>query len=208
MKRSSIRDKSSRSPSCSGQKYTDAGLCRYCPGFRFALPGYEHLAGRRRLNRKFLPEAQERPPSNSRNSVVAAASGRFRETHMKRLIVAAVVSLTLVPMGALAQERGGDAALGALSGAVVFGPIGAVAGALVGYTAGPSIARSWGLRGSGRRDSQSRVKTRTAAPRAANPQIVQNGPVPSASPSPPPVQAPAAPAPVLARTAPPVQTLE
>ena len=81
---------------------------------------------------------------------------------MKRLIVAAVASLTLVPMGAVAQERGGDAALGAISGAVVFGPIGAVAGALVGYTAGPSIARSWGLRGSSRRDTQSRVKTRAA----------------------------------------------
>jgi hypothetical protein len=157
------------------------------------------------------------PPSNSRNSVVAAASGRFRETHMKRFIVAAVVSLTLVPTGALAQERGGDAALGALSGALVFGPVGAVAGALVGYTAGPSIARSWGLRGSSRRDSQSRVKTRTAAPRAANPQVVQNGPAPSASPSPQPaqtqvapapVQASAAPPPVQARAAPPVQTLE
>jgi len=90
--------------------------------------------------------------------------GQFRETRMKRLIVAALVSLTLVPVGALAQERGGDAALGALSGAVVFGPVGAVAGALVGYTAGPSIARSWGWRGSSRRDSQSRVKTRAAAP--------------------------------------------
>ena len=132
--------------------------------------------------------------------------GQFRETRMKRLIVAALVSLTLVPVGALAQERGGDAALGALSGAVVFGPVGAVAGALVGYTAGPSIARSWGLRGSSRRDSQSRVKTRAAAPR--NPQVGQNGPAPAASPSPPPVQAPAARPPVLARTAPPVQTLE
>jgi hypothetical protein len=133
--------------------------------------------------------------------------GQFRETRMKRLIVAALVSLTLVPVGALAQERGGDAALGALSGAVVFGPIGAVAGALVGYTAGPSIARSWGLRGSSRRDSQSRVKTRAAAPRAANPQVVQNAPAPATSPS-PPVPAPAARPPVLARTVPPVQTLE
>src|SRR5712692_3775925 len=109
---------------------------------------------------------------------------------MKKIVVAAVVSLTLVPMGATAQERGGDAALGALSGAVVFGPIGAVAGALVGYTAGPSIARSWGLRGSGRRDSQSRVKTRAATPRAANPQVVQSEPTRSASSSPPPVQTP------------------
>ena len=134
--------------------------------------------------------------------------GALRGTQMKRLVVAAAVSLTLVPTGALAQERGGDAALGALSGAVVFGPVGAVAGALVGYTAGPSIARSWGLRGSSRRDGQSRVKSRAAAPRAANPQVVQNGPVPSASASPPPVQTPVAPPRVQARAVPPVQTLE
>jgi hypothetical protein len=124
---------------------------------------------------------------------------------MKRLIVAAVVSLAFVPRGALAQERGGDAALGALSGAVVFGPIGAVAGALVGYTAGPSIAHSWGLRGSSRRDKHSRIKTRTATPQAATPRLVQSEPAPSASSSPPPVQTPAAPPPVLARAAPPVQ---
>src|SRR6266436_1417781 len=128
--------------------------------------------------------------------------------YMKRLVLGSAIFLTFAPAIALAQGRGSDAALGAVSGAVVFGPIGAVAGALVGYTAGPSIARSWGLRGSSRRDSQSRVKTRTVTPRAANPQIVQNGPVPSASPSPPPVQTPVAPPPVQARTAPPVQTLE
>src|SRR5436190_15065878 len=138
---------------------------------------------------------------------------------MNRLVIAAVLFLACAPTGALAQSRGGDAALGAISGALVFGPVGAVAGALVGYTAGPSIARSWGFRGSSRRDSQSRVKTRATAPRAANPQIVQNGPAPSASSSvvqpapsasasPPPVQTPAAPPPVQARTAPPVQTLE
>jgi len=37
-----------------------------------------------------------------------------------------------------------------VSGAVVLGPVGAVAGALIGYTTGPSISRSWGLRGSNR----------------------------------------------------------
>jgi hypothetical protein len=65
---------------------------------------------------------------------------------MKKIIFTAVVAITLSPLGALAQERAGDAALGALSGAVVLGPVGAVAGAVVGYTAGPSIASSWGLR--------------------------------------------------------------
>src|SRR6266545_1576802 len=81
------------------------------------------------------------------------------ELQMKRLVLASAVFLTFAPAVALAQGRGGDAALGALSGAVVFGPVGAVAGAVVGYTAGPSIARSWGLRESSGRDSHSRVKT-------------------------------------------------
>ena len=54
---------------------------------------------------------------------------------MKRLITAAVMGLALLPPHAHAQERVGDAALGAVSGAVVLGPVGAVAGAVVGYTA-------------------------------------------------------------------------
>jgi hypothetical protein len=68
------------------------------------------------------------------------------EGQMKKFICAAVMAMALVPPPALAQERVGDAALGAVSGAVVLGPVGAVAGAVVGYTAGPSIASSWGLR--------------------------------------------------------------
>jgi len=64
---------------------------------------------------------------------------------MKKLIAAAMIAVALAPFGARAQERTGDAALGALSGAVVLGPVGAVAGAVVGYTAGPAIAGSWGL---------------------------------------------------------------
>ena len=59
----------------------------------------------------------------------------------------AALLLVLVPSAAMAQ-RAGDAALGAVAGAVVLGPVGAVAGAFVGYTAGPSISRSWGLVGS------------------------------------------------------------
>ena len=54
---------------------------------------------------------------------------------MKRLLLASAIALTLAPAQSWAQARGGDAALGALSGAVVFGPVGAVAGAVVGYTA-------------------------------------------------------------------------
>jgi hypothetical protein len=57
--------------------------------------------------------------------------------------------LLLAPSVALAQHRAGDAALGAVSGAVVLGPVGAVAGAFIGYSAGPAIARSWGIDRSG-----------------------------------------------------------
>jgi hypothetical protein len=65
---------------------------------------------------------------------------------MTKLIAAAVIAMALAPSVVRAQERTGDAALGALSGAVVLGPVGAVAGAVVGYTAGPAIASSWGMR--------------------------------------------------------------
>jgi len=60
-----------------------------------------------------------------------------------RILSAAVLAAALValPVAAGAQERVGDAALGALAGAVVAGPIGAIAGGAIGYTAGPRIAR-------------------------------------------------------------------
>jgi len=63
-----------------------------------------------------------------------------------------------------AQERAGDAALGAVSGAIVFGPVGLVAGALVGFTAGPSISHSWRHnRHYPRRAARTRQPTRVAA---------------------------------------------
>ena len=79
---------------------------------------------------------------------------------MKKTFALVVLTLALMSSAAMAQERVGDAALGALSGAVVLGPIGAVAGAVVGFTAGPSIARSWGFGGS----SQARPPRRSASP--------------------------------------------
>jgi len=63
---------------------------------------------------------------------------------MKQFLAAVVIAVSLTPSGAFAQERVGDAALGGLSGALVFGPVGAVAGIVVGYAAGPGISRSWG----------------------------------------------------------------
>jgi hypothetical protein len=72
---------------------------------------------------------------------------------MKKIVAALVLPMALVSWGASAEERTGDAAWGALAGAVVLGPIGLVAGAAVGYTAGPSIASSWGMRRSHQRHS-------------------------------------------------------
>src|SRR5438093_1173272 len=68
-------------------------------------------------------------------------------TVMRRMLAISITAIVgLAPMAAAAQERAGDAALGAVSGALVFGPVGAVAGAVVGYTAGPAISRSWGIK--------------------------------------------------------------
>jgi hypothetical protein len=64
---------------------------------------------------------------------------------MKKLLVAVLIGGSFISFHANAQERAGDAALGAVSGAVVLGPVGAVAGAFIGYMAGPSISRSWGV---------------------------------------------------------------
>ena len=60
--------------------------------------------------------------------------------------VAIAAAVVVAPAVAGAQERLGDGAMGAAARAVVFGPVGAVACGLVGYTAGPDIARSWGLK--------------------------------------------------------------
>lgn len=77
---------------------------------------------------------------------------------MAKTFTAAAMILLLVPSAALAQERATDAALGAVSGAVVLGPIGAVAGAFIGYSAGPSISRSWGWTGRAPHDIEGRPR--------------------------------------------------
>jgi hypothetical protein len=60
-----------------------------------------------------------------------------------KLIIATVLGVLALAPAAHAQERAGPAALGALAGAVVLGPVGLVAGAAIGYTAGPEIGRAW-----------------------------------------------------------------
>ncbi|MFO1111372.1 MAG: DNA-directed RNA polymerase subunit N [Bradyrhizobium sp.] len=114
---------------------------------------------------------------------------------MKKQIAIAAMAVT-VSTAAVAGERATGAALGAVSGAVVLGPIGAVAGAFIGYTAGPSMSRAWGVRG----NSSARAPRRTANNEARSyreSQAAMGGP--SAAPAAPP--APRA-------KAPPVQPLE
>lgn len=105
---------------------------------------------------------------------------------IKAVITAAI--LVLATSAASAQNRAGDAALGAVSGAVVLGPIGAVAGAFIGYSAGPSIARAWGLD----RSRTSRPQRRQAAServRGAHAEAPSpGGSRPAPSPKAPPVQ--------------------
>lgn len=119
---------------------------------------------------------------------------------MTKTIVLAAVALSLMSSQALADEhRGGDAALGALAGAVVLGPVGAIAGAAVGYTAGPSIAHTWGFRRS--RSAAPRVK-HTQAPAAQEASVNRPAsPAPATATTPPP-------RPQAAHAVPPVQTLE
>ena len=130
------------------------------------------------------------------------------ETRMKKTIASVVLSLALMSSTAMAEERVGDAALGALSGAVVLGPIGAVAGAVIGYTAGPSISSSWGLNRSSAPRQARRAASRDARVPAGASQPVPNQSAPKDQAA-PQAAAPARPsATTTASTAPPVQVLE
>jgi len=130
---------------------------------------------------------------------------------MKKLLVAAMIAGSFLSFEAKAQERAGSAALGAVSGAVVLGPVGAVAGALIGYTAGPAIAHSWGVghsasRSHARRTTQARVGTGQQAAARETPLPVAKPVETAAAKTAPPVAK--APEIVAAKTAPPVQGFE
>jgi hypothetical protein len=114
---------------------------------------------------------------------------------MKQLI-AVVATAMMVSTAAVAGERATDAALGAVSGAVVLGPIGAVAGAFIGYTAGPSMSRAWGVRG---RSASARQSRRTASNDVPPTYRESQAAMPAS---------PAAPAAKPAAKSPPVQPLE
>jgi hypothetical protein len=124
---------------------------------------------------------------------------------MIKAYTTAAMLLLLAPSAALAQNRAGDAALGALAGAVVLGPVGAVAGAFVGYSAGPAISRSWGIDGS--RSSRHRRQASRDGVRAARAEAVSTG-NPGADALRSDVKGSAPRARSNARSFPPVQTLE
>lgn len=127
---------------------------------------------------------------------------------MIKAYTTAALLLVLAPSAALAQ-RAGDAALGAVAGAVVLGPVGAVAGAFVGYTAGPAISRSWGLEGS--RSSRQRRQASRDSVRGARAEAVSPGGPNYAGPAERNGRVATSPSPNPARsgnTFPPVQTLE
>ena len=120
---------------------------------------------------------------------------------MKKTIALVAALLSLISSQALADEhRGGDAALGALAGAVVLGPIGAIAGAAVGYSAGPSIAHSWGFRHSGSAARRTKASPAPVAQRSSDNRL------PSAAPAAAKVPMPSRG--VASSVPPPVQTLE
>jgi hypothetical protein len=121
---------------------------------------------------------------------------------MKWKIAFSILMLSVAAQASADEHRGGDAALGALSGAVVLGPIGAVAGAVVGYTAGPSIAHAWGFR----RTSASHQRAHPARPeeaQASRAEVTPTAATVASTPQPRPA--------TIARSGskpPPVQTLE
>jgi hypothetical protein len=61
-------------------------------------------------------------------------------------VVTVAAAIALAPTGAAANERLVDGGLGAGAGLLAFGPAGALAGGIIGYTAGPNIASSLGVR--------------------------------------------------------------
>src|SRR5262249_52955094 len=119
-------------------------------------------------------DGRDKPGHGRVGAATSFAPSTQRSTRgpdMKQFLAAVVIAVALTPAGAFAQERVADAALGGLSGAIVFGPVGAVAGIVVGYTAGPGISRSWW--GQSRSDYRYRTAQRSAVARSNNAELRQ-----------------------------------
>ncbi len=127
---------------------------------------------------------------------------------MRIFLIGTLIAGSLISFEAQAQERAGDAALGAVSGAVVLGPIGALAGAFVGYTAGPSIARSWGMHRSASRPRAQRTSQMNAATEPQTTGSIPASPPPVIRYSAPPASPPPVSTPMASTKMPPVQSLE
>jgi hypothetical protein len=123
---------------------------------------------------------------------------------MKWKIAFSILALSIATQATADEHRGGDAALGALSGAVVLGPIGAVAGAVVGYTAGPSIAHAWGFRRGSTAHHRARPARQEAQVSAVPAQVTPTAATVPATPQ----TRPAAAARTASSRPPPAQTLE
>jgi len=88
---------------------------------------------------------------------------------MKNLFAMTFVGVAvLMPVAAGAGERVTDMALGAASGALVAGPVGLVAGGVIGFAAGPDISRGMGLRRHHRTASHSAANHAAASHTAAD----------------------------------------
>jgi hypothetical protein len=71
--------------------------------------------------------------------------GMLRKSLVAGFALVLALGLSLAGSDARADDRGVDGLLGLGAGALVFGPVGLVAGGVIGYAAGPHI--SCGLRG-------------------------------------------------------------
>ena len=83
---------------------------------------------------------------------------------LKKITILTIISGFLVsPALADDVDRAVEGVLGGAAGGLLLGPIGLVAGAVTGYTAGPAISHSWGL---DRKSSSGRRKRSKKASRA------------------------------------------
>jgi hypothetical protein len=70
-----------------------------------------------------------------------------RDVVKKLLAMTALAAALALTTNAASADKLGNGAMGALAGGLVLGPVGLVAGGVIGYTEGHNIARGMGLKG-------------------------------------------------------------